>query len=285
MTLDPYSPQLWLAGVSGGTPISPTRLAYIEGGVQRVTAEVITLAPIILSKASSLTPTAVQTGAYAAVAGDLARVDATGANRVVTLPTAVPGTIIAVKKTDSSANTVTVSPTGAETIDGAASVVLTQQHETRKYLATTGGWVTESGLLRKTELDNLYVKRGGSFLRAWNSGLIAPSATINTDGSTVTCLPGAGQTGFVLLSIGRVVWSGTFGAETATLTLTVTFSDTTTASITITATATGTVFLTDTNRFGLVKDGVYITGYAAKMKSSIAASAARVTVDLVASQN
>jgi hypothetical protein len=283
--MDPYTPQLWLPGAGGGTPINPARLGTIEQGVKRVTDEVITLTPIVLSKAPTVTPTAAKTADYAAVAGDLVRMDATGGNKVVTLPTAVSGTVIAVKKTDSSVNTVTINPTGVETIDDASSAILRQQHETRRYIAVTGGWVTESGLLRTTELDNRYVRKGGGLTRVWNTGLLAPSATINTDGANVSGLPGSGQTGMVMLGIGRVVWSGTFGSETATLTLTATFSDATTASTTVTATAVGTVFLADSSKFALLKDGVYITQFNAKVKSSIASSLARVTVDLASVQN
>jgi hypothetical protein len=55
--------------------------------------------------------------------------DATGGNIVITLP---PSTIIRrssryVKKIDSSANTVTVNGYGSDTIDGAASEVLSNQ--------------------------------------------------------------------------------------------------------------------------------------------------------------
>lgn len=61
--------------------------------------------------------------------------DATGGNRTVTLPTAASaydsmgGRIYDVKKTDASANTVTVVRAGADTIDGATSVVLSSQND------------------------------------------------------------------------------------------------------------------------------------------------------------
>lgn len=54
-------------------------------------------------------------------------IDATLANRTVTLPPSAshPGRIYIVKRTDSSAFTVTVVPSGADTIDGGASSALT----------------------------------------------------------------------------------------------------------------------------------------------------------------
>lgn len=60
------------------------------------------------------------------------RVDASGASRTITLPAASGCTrrIYAVKKSDSSGNTVTVDADGAETIDGATTQVLTTQYST-----------------------------------------------------------------------------------------------------------------------------------------------------------
>lgn len=58
-------------------------------------------------------------------------VDASGAARTITLPTAASAKWrkYTVKKMDATANTVTVDGNGAETIDGAASVVLGSQYE------------------------------------------------------------------------------------------------------------------------------------------------------------
>ncbi len=58
-------------------------------------------------------------------------VDASGANRTITLPTAASAKWreYVIKKTDASANTVTVDANGAETIDGALTQVLTTQYQ------------------------------------------------------------------------------------------------------------------------------------------------------------
>lgn len=72
-------------------------------------------------------------------------VDASGANRNVFLPatsTITAGTIFIIKKTDASANTVTIDTTGGQTIDGAATQTLTTQWETMRVQSTGSAWVT-----------------------------------------------------------------------------------------------------------------------------------------------
>lgn len=63
--------------------------------------------------------------------GTVLEVDASGGNVIVDLPTilANKGKSLVVKKMDGSANTVTITPTGGQTIDGQATHVLTQQYE------------------------------------------------------------------------------------------------------------------------------------------------------------
>lgn len=58
-------------------------------------------------------------------------VDASGGAVTVNLPTAVgnAGALIEVRKTDSSANTVTVDGSGTETINGAATLVIYAQYD------------------------------------------------------------------------------------------------------------------------------------------------------------
>ena len=76
-----------------------------------------------------------KTAAYTIVVADdgkLIDADATSAAFTVTLPTvasAGDGFIISVKKTDSSANAVTIDGSGAETIDGATTLVLGVRHD------------------------------------------------------------------------------------------------------------------------------------------------------------
>lgn len=76
-----------------------------------------------------------KTAAYTIVVADdgkLVDADATSAAFTVTLPTvasAGDGFIIIVKKTDSSVNAVTIDGAGAETIDGATTLVLSSQYD------------------------------------------------------------------------------------------------------------------------------------------------------------
>jgi hypothetical protein len=60
-----------------------------------------------------------------------ALVDATAAARVITLPTAASSRyrVYTIKKIDASVFTVTIDPAGAETIDGAATVILLNQND------------------------------------------------------------------------------------------------------------------------------------------------------------
>jgi hypothetical protein len=71
-----------------------------------------------------------KTTTYTALAGDVLLCDATGGAFTVTLPAAagVTGQSISVKKTDASANAVTVDGNGAETIDGAATLALATRY-------------------------------------------------------------------------------------------------------------------------------------------------------------
>lgn len=66
--------------------------------------------------------------------------DATGGAIVANLPAAVDGTVYVIKKTDASVNTVTIDGNGAETIDGAATVVLAAQYASRMIQALSGAW-------------------------------------------------------------------------------------------------------------------------------------------------
>jgi hypothetical protein len=71
-----------------------------------------------------------KTTTYTALAGDVLLCDATGGAFTVTLPAAagVSGQSISVKKTDASANAITVDGNGSETIDGAATLALSTRY-------------------------------------------------------------------------------------------------------------------------------------------------------------
>jgi 3',5'-cyclic AMP phosphodiesterase CpdA len=73
---------------------------------------------------------------------DVVLVDASGANRTITLPAAASNNnvVFTVKKIDTSSNTVTVDANGAETIDGQLNVVLTDQWEAVEFACNGSGW-------------------------------------------------------------------------------------------------------------------------------------------------
>lgn len=72
-------------------------------------------------------------------------VDATAANRTITLISAVATpNRYTIKKTDASVNTVTIDGAGSETIDGAATKVLTAQWESVTVIPSGGNWYVVS---------------------------------------------------------------------------------------------------------------------------------------------
>ena len=74
---------------------------------------------------------------------ELVSVDASGAGRTVTLPTAVGrNRRVVVTKVDSSGNTVTIATTGGQTINGTSTKVLSAQWATAELLPTpAGNWI------------------------------------------------------------------------------------------------------------------------------------------------
>jgi len=80
---------------------------------------------------------------YAAGNREFVDMDATGAVRTVTLPTAVlaAGRHIAVRKSDGSANKVTVATTGGQTINGAATFDITVQYGSYEFVSDGANWM------------------------------------------------------------------------------------------------------------------------------------------------
>ena len=90
--------------------------------------------------------TSAKTGAYTVVLADRNSVilaDATSAAFTVTLPaaaTAGAGFIVTVKKTDASANAVTIDANASETIDGATTFALTSRYDTAQIVCDGTAW-------------------------------------------------------------------------------------------------------------------------------------------------
>lgn len=80
---------------------------------------------------------------YTAATGELVSYNATGGNSTVNLPAASgnSGKAIVVKKTDSSANTVTVDGNASETIDGANTFVLNAQWDSLHIVCDGSNWL------------------------------------------------------------------------------------------------------------------------------------------------
>jgi|GEM_PF-4943119 len=83
-----------------------------------------------------------KTTTYTALAGDVLVCDATGGAFTVTLPAAatVTGSSISVKKTDVSANAVTVDGNASETLDGATTLSLSTQYEAVTLWSDGSNW-------------------------------------------------------------------------------------------------------------------------------------------------
>lgn len=99
---------------------------------------------------SSLVPI-VKTAAYTAVANNFVLADATSAAFTVTLPAApAVGTVVAVKKTDSSTNVVTVVGSGAATIDGDVNCTLPIKEAGAQFVFDGTNWQIQSTAVLNT---------------------------------------------------------------------------------------------------------------------------------------
>jgi len=78
---------------------------------------------------------------YTAADGEALAVDASAGAVTITLPSPSSGARVRVKKTDASSNTVTVQPSGSETIDGASSHTISQKNEAYEYVSDGTNWL------------------------------------------------------------------------------------------------------------------------------------------------
>lgn len=110
------------------------------------------------AKEPSLVPTASKTAGYTAVNGDYVLCDATGGGFTITLPAAAANRFIGVKKTDSSANLITITRAGSDTIGATAatSVTLALQDESVVLMASGTNWVRRESQLSLSPLDTRF---------------------------------------------------------------------------------------------------------------------------------
>lgn len=120
-----------------------------------------------------LAPTAVKTGAYAAAAQDFVPVDATSGPVTITLPTApADKTRVAVKKVDSSTNTVTIARGGTTDVFNKAggstslSILVTNQAMNLQYAAGPAIWYLLAGDTPIGGLDARYDAAGAAAAEA-----------------------------------------------------------------------------------------------------------------------
>ena len=112
--------------------------------VGNLTLTNVTISSGTISNVTVTSNLVTKTSAYAATASDQTILgNATTGSFSVTLPTSVgiTGKIYIVKKVDSSVNTVTIATTSAQTIDGAASKVLSYQYDGMQVQSDGANWV------------------------------------------------------------------------------------------------------------------------------------------------
>lgn len=186
-----------------------------------------------------LTPTGIKTANYTAVANDLVVVDATSGNVTVTLPSApADKVIVAAKRNDNSANTVTIVTSGTDTFN-IASGSTSQTFPFMNYLvqfqyqASTGIWYQIVNAMPIGQLDLRYVTPTGTYTMsaktmdagsntftgfAWCPEAVIASTTLVTGYNDVpggfAVEPGPNANGVYL----DAVWIrlGTIGATVAT---------------------------------------------------------------------
>lgn len=107
------------------------------------------------AKEPALVPTASKTAGYTAVNGDYVLCNATGGGFTITLPAAAANTFIGIKKTDSSANLITITRAGSDTIGATAatSITLALQDESVILMASGTNWIRRENQMTLAPLD------------------------------------------------------------------------------------------------------------------------------------
>lgn len=147
------------------------------------------------SSAGVLTTVGTKTAAYTAGKNQLVPVDATGGAVPITLPTAAAagvGGVVVVRKTDSSANPVSVARSGSDTInESATSATLSLPLEVLTFTSDgTSKWTISAGQKSLSSLDARYSKRGEVTLSVLDYGtpgsddLAMVQAAVNASAST-----------------------------------------------------------------------------------------------------
>jgi hypothetical protein len=203
-----YAPGGWQDEPTETTPINAAALDHIEQGI----ADAAATADAAFKR---LTPTAVKTGAYTAVPGDLVLVDASSGSVTITAPAgAADGDAFAVKVTAiSGTNTVTVNRSGTtDTFNAAGSTSLTlrllNQGVIAQYKATGGIWWVIADDLPLSQLDSRYAQLGSGGI----AGPLAPKVVTLTDAATIALDASQGNDFRVTLAGNRTLGAPTWSA-------------------------------------------------------------------------
>lgn len=137
-------------GSSGGNVqllarASSGAIQFFPGGAGSAVAEFSAGGPLHLSTGLQLPyPAANKTGTYAATVNDFfIPCDTSGGGFSVNLPaisSTTRGLLLSIKKVSSDGNTLTITPNGSDTIDGAASKTTTVQSKNFLLIAGQSGW-------------------------------------------------------------------------------------------------------------------------------------------------
>jgi len=169
------------AGVVEALPIS--QITGLQSALTALSEADALRAPFSYSpKSATYTVSAADVGAVIGM-------DANGGARTVNLPAAadVPeGFYVTVKKTDTSANAVTIDGNASETIDGANTLVLRLPHQSVTIANTGAAWVVvdEANIIEfGSSFD--YIRHKSGYMRSWGQVTITPVANTIT-AATVT---------------------------------------------------------------------------------------------------
>lgn len=140
------------------------------------------LATGLAGKARRLTPTSVKTSAYTAAVGELVLCDDTAGSFTVTLPACASGAEVAVKKTVTSGNTVTVQRAGSDTMGGAATttVQLKMVDQTTTFLGNATNWLPVHNWIGLPSLDSRFVLTSAAAVTADQAANVASIRTLGT---------------------------------------------------------------------------------------------------------
>jgi hypothetical protein len=200
-----------------GTVANPTTTPAITlstsvTGILKGNGTAISAATAGTDYSSPMSVIAVQTADYAANSGEIIPMNASAAARTVTLPTApTNNTTIAVRKTDTSGNAVTITPGGTDTVNGGTTTLINIPNMivTYRYDTSTTDWVVTSSAFPtySTTADTTLALKSTSATKAATINLDSGSSTNGNVqgriGGTLAWIAGrAGHSGFNIYTNG-----------------------------------------------------------------------------------